>query len=345
MAVANPLAPGDTKPASRIPAVDAVRGVAVAAMVLYHFLWDTTVFGLTAFDLFGDPAWLTYRTVVLWLFLGLVGVSLVLAQDRGLSARTIAGRVLLLAACAAAITVASILLFPDAPIFFGVLHHIAVAIVLGLVFLRLPTPVVLVAAVVTIMAPEVAAHPVFDQDWLMWVGLVTETPRSNDYVPVFPWFGAVLAGIVLGRTLLAKRDDLAAVLSWRPASWLPRAVVWTGRNSLLAYMVHQPILIGLLMLYALAIGMATPFGLPSFGTPDAAPAEQVESFLGSCQTSCENSGGSLQQCAGYCRCMVDRLTAEDLWRPFMSNELGGPGQARLSTLVQECVQAQLGQGD
>ena len=62
------------------------------------------------------------------------------------------------------------------------------------------------------------------------------------WVPLFPWLGVVLAGIALGHALAAR--------DFRPVAFLartPTALRWMGRHSLAIYMVHQPLLIGALM--------------------------------------------------------------------------------------------------
>ncbi|RZJ07647.1 MAG: DUF1624 domain-containing protein, partial [Rubrivivax sp.] len=72
--------------------------------------------------------------------------------------------------------------------------------------------------------------------WTNWVGFVTHKPVTEDYAPLLPWFGVMLLGFVVTRA----RPHL-----WRGEAPRPLAVL--GRWSLSFYMVHQPVLIGLLM--------------------------------------------------------------------------------------------------
>jgi uncharacterized membrane protein len=81
-----------------------------------------------------------------------------------------------------------------------------------------------------------------DPPWLNWVGLVTHRPATEDYVPLFPWFGVVLVGISLGGWLTEKRRRAMQRISRACPGWL----TWLGRHSLLVYMVHQPVMIGIL---------------------------------------------------------------------------------------------------
>jgi uncharacterized membrane protein len=62
-------------------------------------------------------------------------------------------------------------------------------------------------------------------------------------VPLAPWAGVVLVGIALGHAL--ARSGFRAVA---PLATAPVALRWLGRHSLPVYMVHQPILLGVLWL-------------------------------------------------------------------------------------------------
>ena len=88
----------------------------------------------------------------------------------------------------------------------------------------------------------------FDHPWWWWIGLSDNRPRSNDYVPVFPWFGAVLVGIAAAK--IAERTGLFARLaSLAPGAGHGRSI-FGGRHSLAVYLIHQPVLIGCVWLFS-----------------------------------------------------------------------------------------------
>lgn len=304
----------------RLGIVDAARGAALFAMVVYHASWDLTFLGLARFDLLGDPLWLAARTLILGSFLLLAGLGLVLATERGFDRRRFLRRLLLLALAAAAVSAASYGLFPDSPIFFGVLHHIAVASLLGLAFQRLPWPVLLALGLAVIAVGMTVALPLFDTPWLRWVGLMTFEPDSNDYVPLFPWFGAVLFGIALGRVWHPLRRRVPA---GAPRTAAARGLAWAGRHSLAIYLVHQPVLFGALSLAAMGIGVDPP---------------DVRNFLESCTATCESSGGAPGRCTAQCRCVADDLARSDLWADFVNDRLTTRGQAQVNGILQRCAE-------
>ena len=239
----------------RLAALDLARGTAVLAMVVYHFCWDLVFFGLADWPLLSHWAWLAVRTAIAATFLAISGASLALAAEGGLDRRRYGRRLALLAVTAGLVSLATWLAIPDSWIFFGILHHLAVAGVLGLVFVRLGgawVVVTLTAVLILFLAREALVQPVFDQPGLRWLGLMTESPQSTDYVPIFPWFGYYLLGLVAVRSILDRNPTLLTCGEPTAAVGWAGPLRWAGRHSLAIYVLHQPVLIGLLILYILA---------------------------------------------------------------------------------------------
>jgi uncharacterized membrane protein len=231
-----------TPTTARVASIDALRAIAVLAMIVYHFCFDLRYFGVIRADFEHDPFWLTARTLILSSFLLLAGVSLVLADRSGTTAVQFWRRVGEIAACALVVSVASYLMFPTTFIWFGVLHAIAITLVLARPFVREPI-VALVVGMAMIVVGASFSHPLFDRFSLGWIGFMTSKPYTEDYVPLFPWAGVLFCGIAAGHALVRNRFALVASLGRSPR-WL----TWAGRHTLAIYMVHQPVLIGALWL-------------------------------------------------------------------------------------------------
>ena len=227
-----------TETRQRYQFVDSIRGFAIVLMVAYHFSYDLNYFGLASFDFYEDRFWLNSRTFILSLFLVLVGVSLVMATRDGLNRHAYVWRLGVLVLCALLISVASNYMFSERMIFFGVVHFIVVASVLGLLFIRLYWLNVVLGVTVVLLGVFYSIE-YFDQPWLQWIGLMTYKPTTKDYVPLLPWFGVVLLGLFLGRLLLVSQT-MSSRLNWQGRNPLTRLLVLSGRHSLLIYMLHQP---------------------------------------------------------------------------------------------------------
>ena len=231
---------------SRFQLVDALRGTAILMMFTFHFSFDLNYFGFIQTDFYHNPFWLDYRILIVSTFLSVMGISLYLAHHKGLQTRKYLRRLGILLACAALVSLGSYLAFPHSMIFFGILHFIAVATILGLPFVRLYWTNLVVGIAVIVIGSQ-WQHPFFDQAPMQWIGLMTHKPITEDYVPLFPWFGVVLLGIFFARWAYTARH-FPALSHWQSDLAILRGVRFLGRHSLLIYMVHQPIFIGSLYL-------------------------------------------------------------------------------------------------
>lgn len=227
----------------RFERLDALRGVAIVWMAGFHFCFDLNYFGFIRQNFYTDPLWTVQRACIVTLFLFCAGLSLAVALDQGQTWPRFWRRWGQIAGCAVLVSLGSALMFPRSWISFGILHGIAVVLILA----RLLAPLkggLWIAGAVALALPWLVQHPFFDSRWTNWVGLVTRKPVTEDYAPVLPWLGVVLWGLAAGRWVLANRRGwLAGAL---PVAAAPLAVL--GRWSLSFYMVHQPVLIGALML-------------------------------------------------------------------------------------------------
>ncbi|MFC5991091.1 DUF1624 domain-containing protein [Limoniibacter endophyticus] len=278
----------------RIASIDVARGLALVAMAIYHFTWDLSFFGYVAPDLAITGGWRIFARLIATSFLFLVGVSLILAHGNGIRWQGFWKRFWMVAVAALLITVATYFLTPPTYIFFGILHHIALASLLGLLFLRLPPVIVAVAAVIVAVLPFYASSDFFDPRYLAWTGLAERAPRSNDLVPLFPFFAAVLAGIAA--TKLALEFGLAERLSLVGVAKALKPLETAGRHSLLFYLVHQPVLIGFVWVFSQVV------------PPPPVRFSETE-FSSMCMRTCtQERDGAF--CTAYCGCMLDRFKAD-----------------------------------
>jgi uncharacterized membrane protein len=289
----------------RIAAVDAARGVALAAMAIYHFSWDLYNFGLTQVDVIANPGWKAFARTIAGTFIFLVGFSLVLATRRGINWRAYFRRLALIVGAAILVTLGTAYMFPDAFVFFGILHLIAFASVAALPFLRMPLPIVLVAAIAIFALPFFYTHEIFAWWPLWWTGL-WPSPQINsvDYVPVFPWFGMTLFGIVAGRLFVRYGTD-SWFARWRPAGKPAKLAILAGRWSLLFYLVHQPVLIGIVSAFVF-------FFPPNSQGPDAVAAPKAQSEMNACVTNCRTEGRDKPFCEAVCTCVLQELELRDM---------------------------------
>jgi uncharacterized membrane protein len=305
-------------PIRRIPGLDMARGVAILCMASYHFSWDLEYFhylepGTTSSGLF----WL-YARLIASSFLFMAGASLSLGHGRGINGQKFLRRFAVIVAAALGITIVTSIAMPQGAIYFGILHQMALASLLGLFVLRWPSPVLILIGVVALALPSFARNPLFDEPWLLWVGLSETVPHSNDYVPLLPWIAPFLFGMASTKLLINSRF-LEKFQSEKPVHHpVGRALTYAGRHSLTIYLVHQPLLFGLVW----CIAQVAP----------APPPNMEKAYVRSCETSC-----SAQQteafCTRFCTCTLDLLQADNLFEALQSGTIDikkDEGIARIS---------------
>ncbi|QCK85107.1 DUF1624 domain-containing protein [Phreatobacter aquaticus] len=311
-------------PSRRLDMIDALRGVALLGMFAYHLSWDLAYLGFVRQSLPFEPAMAWFAHAVAGSFLALAGAGLVLADDRGRDRAAYLRRLALVAGAATLVTIVSYFAMPQAMVTFGILHLIALMSVLGLPFLRMPRVVAALAAIVVAALPLAFRSPAFDHPTLAWLGLSTTSPNSIDFVPLFPWAAAVLAGIVAMRAILESLPD-GAWAHWRAEGRFTRLLVWGGRRSLWIYLVHQPVFLALL------------FGLANVTGVRPATVDRGELFMNDCRSNCAASGGSADICQRACSCTADNARAAGLWDRLITNRLTPEQTTQIGEMARACV--------
>jgi uncharacterized membrane protein len=240
-------------PASRprYDRIDALRGIAIVWMTVYHFCFDLNHFGWIRQNFLYDPFWTNQRTAIVSLFLFCAGLGQAVAYAQGQGWSRFWRRWAQVAACALLVSAGSALMFPGSFIYFGVLHGIAVMLVIVRLTARWGAWLWLAGAV-AILVPQFAlpVHVHFgnlhllNERWLNWIGFVSMKPVTQDYVPLLPWLGVMWWGMAAGQGLLRRAPQVLQ-------GPIPRAaapLAWMGRWSLSWYMLHQPLLIGAMLL-------------------------------------------------------------------------------------------------
>ena len=240
----------DRKTHDRIWEIDALRGVAVFFMVFFHLMVDLRDFYGYNILYYNPPGSLVGRVSAL-MFMFISGISCSLSSGnikRG-------AKVFLIGMV---VTVATFFYVPELYIRFGILHFLGSSMVLwGLIEKAAEKKKVKLAISIICIPISIVLGVIFDQvrvknPYLFFLGLITPDFSTYDFYPLIPWIGVFLAGVAFGITFYKDRRKslfrFAPVNMPKPAALFVRALMITGKKSLVIYVAHQPLMIAILFL-------------------------------------------------------------------------------------------------
>jgi len=306
---------------SRLAVIDVARGLAVVAMVVYHLSWDLSWFGFVQWPVAQGSNWRLFAGSIAGSFLFLAGISLDLAHHKTIRWPAFWKRFAMIAAAAAAVSLVTYLTFGDSFVRFGILHSIAAASLIALPFTRLPVWAAPVAAAAILTLPIWGSSPVFDGSLWFWTGLGITGFASVDYVPVAPWAGVTLAGLTVSRVLrLTGLWDKMAKAGFSDATG--RGIRLLGRHSLVIYLLHQPVLYGLV-----------------WGAAQFAPEfdRAANAFVRNCSLACQETLGPKDLCEKACSCTLEKLKTDDLWSALNEDPQNLTLRSRMNETYAACL--------
>lgn len=313
------------KPKQRVDAIDCGRGAALVGMALYHLAWDLADFGFVPPTLPFSPPMRLFSHLVASAFLALAGASLALAHPMKTNWKAFWRRIAVVGGAAAVVSTGSFAFAPGQFIWFGILHCIAVSSVLAAPFIQANAAATFVAGTAAIAAPFFFHSKTFDPPALLWIGLGDALPNTLDWRPLLPWGGVLLLGLSAAR-FPGTLERLTSPARWRPRATLTSVLCFAGRHSLPIYLVHQPLLVGLVAALA-HLGLARSATTP---TPTA--------FLAACQHACEKGRGEADACEMSCRCALDVIERSGVADRFNAGALDKVRSAEVRRLVQACIE-------
>ena len=232
----------------RIWELDFARGICLLLMFYCHFVYD--IVELFALDIPADGAFYDWAMRYTGLFfIVLSGISVTLGHRplrRGVK--------VLLGGFLCSIVTFFMYLLGFAPkgiiIYFGILHCLAACMMLWPLFRRLPFWALFLAGAAVLWLNFLLQPYQGQGNWLtMPLGIYPISFYSSDYFPLLPNLGYFLIGSGLGKALYRKKESF-----FHPTSLFPvPQLCFLGRHSLLIYLLHQPVIAGLVFLLSLVI--------------------------------------------------------------------------------------------
>ncbi len=221
--------------------LDITRTTAIVLMVVFHFIYDLKYFGWLQTDIPDGNGWQQFRWLIISLFFLCLGASLTLAHSTHFGPKKFMRRLVQISLGAGIISLGSYYALPQNWIFFGVLHFLALSSVLVIGLVRYPV----FCAILGISILVFGALQILPSRWPFHLLFSNLPSYTNDYVAIQPWLGMVLLGISVAHTRWFKQDPLKPIMM-KVSAPTRHYMQAPGNHSLLIYLLHQPILMGVM---------------------------------------------------------------------------------------------------
>lgn len=239
---------------SRVHLIDEVRGFAILCMVVYHFFYDLVSIFDVNIPLFYSDFIQALVPIFVFVFVFISGTASEFSKNNLIRGLKCFGLGMIM-------TVFTFFFMRDQLIVFGILHMLGVSMMLYALILplikKIPSIYVSIAAIVLFILTynipdgylgigEFLKFPMpdvlYQTKFLFPLGFIANGFYSSDYFSLLPWFFAFVAGSGFGRIL--KSGNMPKIFYRKHIP--PLAFI--GRNTLIVYILHQPVIYGILSL-------------------------------------------------------------------------------------------------
>lgn len=237
----------------RFSELDLWRGMAIIAMVIFHFSFLQDFLNNQSI-LSPQGGWFLLARSIQWSFLLLVGISLNLSWQKNhlkggadkIFLKTQLKRSLAVFGCGMIITLTTWIVIPSWYTVFGILHMIGGSIFLLRYLAGQPRISLLLSGVIYLFSFWVHNQS-FDHVFWTIFGFRVSSFQSLDYFPLFPWMAIPALGIWMG-SIFYKGYQRQIPFLEVPDSKIFHLIEYLGKKTLVIYMIHIPILLGLIYL-------------------------------------------------------------------------------------------------
>ena len=240
---------------NRLQRIDEIRGFTLISMIIYHFMWDLRYIADFNISWYGGTASNIWQKSICITFIFISGFCFSFGKKR-------LKRSLLIFMCGALISAVTFILMPENRVVFGVLTFLGSAGFITIIVDKLNKIIVskinestfnltmLIGMILLFISffnvnfgyiffPKKTLLPkyLYDGYFMTFIGFPDPSFFSTDYFAILPWIFLYLSGYFMQKTIGNKQDVVKYLLNDRF-----KFISYLGRNSLIIYMVHQPVL-------------------------------------------------------------------------------------------------------
>lgn len=235
---------GDRMSGRRIWHIDFLRALAIMLMIIYHLVFDLGYFTGLEID-YSSGFWYWEGKAAALLFIFLAGLSSGFSRNNVKRGLKVLGFGLV-------ITLVTYLIFQEQYVRYGILHLLGTGMLLFPVLQRLPNIWLVISALTIALAAIPMQDILVGTRLFLPLGLMYQGFETVDYYPLIPYFAVFLLGIVAYKKYYSNvSSNEARNLSCNECnnvSRLRKYITMISKHSLVIYLLHQPIMLGIIFL-------------------------------------------------------------------------------------------------
>jgi uncharacterized membrane protein len=218
---------------NRIIEIDLLRVAAIILMVVFHFVYDLNEFAGVDID-YDSTFWFSIGKAAALLFIFVSGISSCLGRNSIKRGIKVLGFGLL-------ISIVTYFFDPREYIRFGILHFLGISILLSYFLKKLNKPCLFILSIASVLLGLWANSVSVATFLLLPFGFMYIGFATFDYYPLFPYLSVFIFGILAYKVFYQKGQSLMK------REYRLNKVNFISKHSLLIYLVHQPIIIGVII--------------------------------------------------------------------------------------------------
>lgn len=219
---------------NRIWEIDLLRVLALIMMIIFHTAYDLNYFAGAKIN-YENPMWTYIGKLSGLLFIFISGISSGFSKNSFKRGLKVFGYGMI-------ITLATYVADKDNYIRFGILHLLGVSMMAFPLLKRLKAAFLIILSTVSIGIGVYIDGLLLNTKLLLPLGIMYPKFSSIDYYPIFPYIGIFIIGIFIYKKVYFDKRSI-----YKFNSTIPLVSI-ISKNSLKIYLLHQPIIIGVIMI-------------------------------------------------------------------------------------------------
>lgn len=218
----------------RIFEVDLLRTVAITLMIFFHIVYDLNEF--TGINInYKSGFWYWEGRIAALIFIFISGISSGFSRDSFKRGVKVLG-------LGMGITIVTYIVIKEQYIRFGILHLLGTSMILFPLLKRINNYILLVISGSIVLISTMFNDILVNTSLLLPLGIMYGGFNTADYYPIIPYLSAFIMGVIVYKAFYSNNQSTFKI------NYENEFVTNISKNSLSIYLIHQPIIVGTILL-------------------------------------------------------------------------------------------------